>query len=166
MYIIFTIYEYIVGLNSNFNNITKKIVKCILSFFVLSVNVVLLKEKSNLFVYWMVISILISRNLLYILKKTFKYENIFSLGYLIVYATINSFLMDIFFKNIEYSTICAMNVMIAIAIFLQEKIFIKIKKYINFDYGAVEYFFIKNIYTYIMPSYIIFFLYLFDLINF
>jgi hypothetical protein len=162
---IFIVYDGLIRLNNNFTMKHRIIVMGVLSMFILSVSVILLKSKNNLLIYWIMASILLCKYLLYIFKRIFKDENLFSLGYLIVYAVINSFLMAGIFRNNEFSAICLMNTLITISIFIQGKLFNIYKKRASLDYANLEYSFLRKFYMYLIPSCVVFFLYMFDLIK-
>jgi hypothetical protein len=162
---IFAVYDNLIKSNDDFAVKYRILATGVLSMFILSVSVILLKNKNNLLIYWIVASILLCKYLLYIFKRIFKDENLFSLGFLIVYAVINSFLMAGVFRSNDFSALCLMNTLITISVFIQGKIFNIYKKQASLDYTSLEYSLLRKFYMYLVPSCVVFFMYMFDLIK-
>jgi hypothetical protein len=164
IYVSFTVYDDLTKSGEE-NAKYRVLVKVILSLFVLSVGTILLESKNNFFTYWLVASTLACGWLLNIFRKIFEGEGIFSLGCVVVYAAINSFLMVILFRDIRYLVICVTNVSIAISMFLQGKIFSIFERRTNANYTGFERSLLQRFSPYVIPSCIVFILHLFNLIK-
>jgi hypothetical protein len=140
----------------------------IIALFVTATSVIILNSKNTLFLYWNLLFIVLSRQLMRIFRQIFEKENlnIFSFNCLVIYALANTIWQWTIFKDNGFNMLGIMNILIILSVFLQEKIFERYKVWFEADYKTVEYLFFKKFYIFIIPILIEFVFYLFKLIRF